>query len=152
MSLSQAQLKSLIAALTAQVQEEPENFESKVDNRTEAVVAQRLKAIERFERVNSVFFVALEQHLDQDTANLVVECLDRGRKSNNYSSMMKAYRAVGTDIHKRNMLRMVSAIYRKHFTTGKTYQLDSIIKYASSCDHCCDLAIKLQQYLNTNLK
>ena len=151
-------LINLLASAQEQQSTPVVTFEEQVQTRAQQVVRERIermeKRLEPFERVNACFFLALEPHIGEAFAKFVVDSLDEGRRTNNYSTMVKVYAKIAKDMHRRNMIKAVSAIYRKHFCSPDKrhyrYQMDSIIKYATACPHCGDLAQKVQTYLDAN--
>ena len=157
LTLDQDQLQLLIDLLSSvQVQGETETaeltFEEQVEIRTQESIRGKVesyqKRLERFERINTCFTVALEQQLEPEMAKFVVENLDAGRRSNNYSTMMKVYAKV-KDTNLRNMVKVASAIYRKYFSTNKAYinQMNSIIKFSTSSDQCSQMTQQINRYL-----
>jgi hypothetical protein len=155
MNFTQDQVKTLIQILSAQVQEPVDSFEQKIEDRTIEVLNKRMKNLEKIEKFNALFVIALEPHLGLELAEFVVDCLNEGRKDNNrYYSFLRAYPKVRGDIHKRAMLRMVRALYQRHYTDPAdkaiVSKLNSEIKYASACDHCGNLARQVQDYVQNN--
>lgn len=148
-------LAQLINAAQEQIDPEAATFDQKVNIRARANVKAKVekyqKKLERHERINSCFLVALEQHLPTELAQYAVDNLDAGRRRSCYSTMIKVYNKADT-LQERNMLKAASAIYRRHFTDPSNksyiYQMNSIINFTTACDHCGQLAQQITSYLD----
>ena len=98
---------------------------------------------------NEVTLAELTPHLGAQLASKVVNLLEYCRKGyTDFSPFVAAYRWVGNDIEKRQLLKTVSAIYRykftpKEYTNSYQYSLRSEIKYATICPHCGKIASAL---------
>ena len=98
---------------------------------------------------NEVVLAELTPHFGAQLASKVVNLLEYCRKGyTDFSPFVAAYRWVGNDIEKRQLLKTVSAIYRykftpKEYTNSYQYSLKSEIKYATICPHCGKIASTL---------
>lgn len=95
---------------------------------------------------NEIVLAELTPHLGDKLAKKVVNLLEYCRKGYaDFGPFVAAYRWVGNDIEKRQLLKTVSAIYRYKFsprehTNSYKYSLKSEIKYATICPHCGKIA------------
>lgn len=129
-------------------------FEEQVNFRTQEILNQKIQKLRRTEQINSAFFIAIEAELGSEIAHYVVyECLNKGRLSCDYRTINSAYKKVEGNFHHRNMLKAISALYRMQFTDDKLtiYNLRTIVKHHTACDHCGTIAKKVQEYLDKNL-
>lgn len=98
---------------------------------------------------NEVVLAELTPHLGAQLSKKVVDLLEYCRKGyTDFGPFVAAYRWVGNDIQKRQLLKTVSAIYRykftpKEYTNSYQYSLRSEIKYATICPHCGSIASTL---------
>jgi len=98
---------------------------------------------------NEVVLAELTPHLGAQLSKKVVNLLEYCRKGyTDFGPFVAAYRWVGNDIQKRQLLKTVSAIYRykftpKEYTNSYQYSLRSEIKYATICPHCGSIASTL---------
>ena len=102
---------------------------------------------------NEVVLAELIPHLGDQLAKRVVNLLEYCRKGySDFGPFVAAYRWVGDDIEKRQLLKTVSAIYRykfapRDYTNSYQYSLKSVIKYATICPHCGKIASTLVERL-----
>lgn len=102
---------------------------------------------------NEVVLKELTPHLGKQLATKVVNLLEYCRKGYTaFGPFVAAYRWVGNDIEKRQLLKTVSAIYRykfapREYTNSYQYSLKSEIKYATICPHCGKIAKTLVERL-----
>lgn len=95
---------------------------------------------------NEIVLAELTPHLGNQLAKKVVKLLEYCRTGYaDFGPFVAAYRWVGNDIEKRQLLKTVSAIYRYKFsprehTNSYQYALKSEIKYATICPHCGKIA------------
>ena len=95
---------------------------------------------------NEVVLAELTPHLGEQLSKKVVDLLEYCRKGyTDFGPFVAAYRWVGNDIQKRQLLKTVSAVYRykftsKEYTNSYQYSLRSEIKYATICPHCGSIA------------
>jgi hypothetical protein len=95
---------------------------------------------------NELVLAELTNHLGDKIAKKVVNLLEYCREGYvDFSPFVAAYRWVGNDIEKRQLLKTVSAIYRykfapRDYTNSYQYSLKSEIKYATICPHCGKIA------------
>ena len=95
---------------------------------------------------NEVVLAELTPHLGEQLSKKVVDLLEYCRKGYaDFGPFVAAYRWVGNDIQKRQLLKTVSAVYRykftpKEYTNSYQYSLRSEIKYATICPHCGKIA------------
>jgi hypothetical protein len=154
LNLTKSQIQSLIELLNSSIDsEQPDNFEQKIEERTAQVLNQRIKNIEKIEKFNALFMVALEPHVGQELAEYIVNCLNEGRNScNGYYTVAKAYHKLEGDLHKRNMLKLVRALYQRHYESDKKIisRLNSEIKTITACDHCGQIAQQIKEYIESN--
>lgn len=132
-------------------------LDAKIKAETDAKVAQKMaivqQKIEQIALINATFQVILEETLGAAAAELIVKLLDKSRISNNdFHRFVGAYTLPGIkdDLHKRNLLRVVSAIYRlkvKDLSVSSQSSLRSIVKYSTACPHCGAIAAALVQRL-----
>lgn len=131
----------------------------KIKKETDAKVAQRMaivqKKIEEIALINATFQVILEDHIGAAAAEMVVKLLDkcRTRSDMNFNQFCGAYSLPGIkdDLKKRNLLLVASALYRMKVKDPKSEcqaQYRSIVKFASSCDHCGSVAKQLIERLD----
>ncbi|MGA1433332.1 MAG: hypothetical protein ACO32T_06095 [Candidatus Nanopelagicaceae bacterium] len=102
-----------------------------------------------------VVLAELTPHLGAQLSKKVVDLLEYCRKGyTDFGPFVAAYRWVGNDIQKRQLLKTVSAIYRykftpKEYTNSYQYSLRSEIKYATICPHCGSIASTLVDRLKS---
>ncbi len=132
-------------------------IDAKIKAETDVKVAEKMalvqQKIEQIALVNATFQVILEETLGSAAAELIVKMLDKSRISNNdFHRFIGAYTLPGIkdDLHKRNLIRVVSAIYRlkvKDLSKSQQSSLRSIVKYSTACPHCGAIAYNLVQRL-----
>ena len=128
-------------------------IDAKIKAETDVKVAEKMailqQKIEQIALINATFQVILEETLGSAAAELIVKMLDKSRMSNNdFHRFIGAYTLPGIkdDLHKRNLLRVVSAIYRlkvKDLSKSQQASLRSIVKYSTACPHCGAIAASL---------
>lgn len=128
-------------------------IDAKIKAETDVKVAEKMailqQKIEQIALINATFHVILEETLGSAAAELIVKMLDKSRMSNNdFHRFIGAYTLPGIkdDLHKRNLLRVVSAIYRlkvKDLSKSQQASLRSIVKYSTACPHCGAIAASL---------
>lgn len=128
-------------------------IDAKIKAETDVKVAEKMavvqQKIEQIALINATFQVILEETLGSAAAELIVKMLDKSRISNNdFHRFIGAYALPGIkdDLHKRNLLRVVSAIYRlkvKDLSNAQKSSLRSIVKYSTACPHCGAIASAL---------
>ena len=132
--------------------------DQKIKDMTDARVAEKVAVfktkLENVALINSTIEVILEDQLGSITAAAIVNKLDECRRSNNkYHAFIATYHYPGikNDMHRRQLLKTVRAIYQLKLSTlnpAEKSKLISEIKYATICDHCGDVAIELVNRLN----
>jgi hypothetical protein len=132
-------------------------IDAKIKAETDTKVAEKMaiyqQKVEQIAFINATFQVILEETLGTAAAELIVKMLDKSRISNNdFHRFIGAYTLPGIkdDLHKRNLIRVVSAIYRlkvKDLSDAQKSSLRSIVKYSTACPHCGTIAYQLVQRL-----
>lgn len=132
-------------------------LDAKIKQETDLKVAEKMaiyhRKVEQIAFINATFQVILEETLGAAGSELIVKMLDKSRTSNNdFHSFIGAYNLPGIkdDLHKRNLIRVVSAIYRlkvKNLSDAQKSSLRSIVKYSTACPHCGAIAYQLVQRL-----
>ena len=92
---------------------------------------------------NAFLTVELTPYFGATNATKIVTKLQRSRAINDFRYFISMYRLVEGDLQKRQLLKVVSAVYRYKFGGYKNpekYSLRSEIKYAKACDECGKLA------------
>ena len=93
---------------------------------------------------NAFLEVELTPYFGAKGATFIVDKLKLSLKCNNFVYLIPAYKLAKGDLHKRQLLKAVSAVYRYKFGVydlrSSKYSLKSEIKYAKACDHCGKLA------------
>lgn len=92
---------------------------------------------------NAFLTVELTPYFGAENATKIVTKLDRSRAINDFRYFISMYRLAKDDLQKRQLLKVVSAVYRYKFgghRNPEQYSLRSEIKYAKACDHCGKLA------------
>lgn len=95
----------------------------------------------------------IEPYFGATTAESIVRLLDKCRRNNNYVYFTASYqwKSVYGDLKKRQLLKLISAVYRVKYnkmSKKSTYSLRSEIKYAKACDDCGELARVLYDRLH----
>jgi hypothetical protein len=135
-----------------------ERIKKYTDERVQALIIknrQKEEQAEQIELINATFRVVLEDLLNKETSDVIVNELDKCRKSKNgFMSIMSLYclpQFRENEVN-RNLLRCISAIYRLKMKNGMSSSeqrnLKSTIKWASKCDHCGPVADELMNRLN----
>ncbi len=154
-------MNNIVAQSTPQIVSQPtpvlDPLDAKIKAETDVKVAEKMAVvqhkIEQIALINATFQVILEETLGSAAAELIVKMLDKSRISNNdFHRFIGAYTLPGIkdDLHKRNLLRVVSAIYRlkvKDLGDAQKSSLRSIVKYSTACPHCGAIAYQLVQRL-----
>lgn len=92
---------------------------------------------------NAFLMVELTPYFGAENATKIVTKLQRSRAINDFRYFISMYRLAKGDLQKRQLLKVVSAVYRYKFGGYKNpeqYSLRSEIKYAKACDECGKLA------------
>ena len=92
---------------------------------------------------NAFLTVELTPYFGAENATKIVTKLDRSRAINDFRYFISMYRLAKDDLQKRQLLKVVSAVYRYKFgghRNPEQYSLRSEIKYAKACDECGKLA------------
>ena len=92
---------------------------------------------------NAFLTVELTPYFGATNATKIVTKLQRSRAINDFRYFISMYRLVEGDLQKRQLLKVVSAVYRYKFggrNNPQQYSLRSEIKYAKACDECGKLA------------
>lgn len=153
-------MNTIVAQSTPQIVSQPTPVLDPIDAKIKAATDEKVAVImafvqrnaERIELINATFQVILEETLGSAAAELIVMMLDKSRSRNDFRRFIGAYDLPGIkdDLHKRNLLRVVSAIYRlkvKDLSDAQKSSLRSIVKYSTACPHCGTIAYQLVQRL-----
>ncbi|QPX48143.1 hypothetical protein PQC13_gp178 [Synechococcus phage S-SRM01] len=92
---------------------------------------------------NAFLTVELTPYFGAKGATTIVNKLKLCRECGDFRYLIPVYRLAVGDLQKRQLLKVVSAVYRYKFGGHKNpeqYSLRSEIKYAKACDHCGSLA------------
>ena len=92
---------------------------------------------------NAFLTVELTPYFGAENATKIVAKLQRSRAINDFRYFISMYRLAKDDLQKRQLLKVVSAVYRYKFgghRNPEQYSLRSEIKYAKACDECGKLA------------
>jgi hypothetical protein len=92
---------------------------------------------------NAFLMVELTPYFGAANATKIVTKLDRARAINDFRYFISMYRLAKDDLQKRQLLKVVSAVYRYKvggYKNHEQYTLRSEIKYSKACDHCGKLA------------
>lgn len=92
---------------------------------------------------NAFLTVELTPYFGAKGATMIVGKLKRCREIGDFRYFIPAYKLATDDLRKRQLLKVVSAVYRYKFGGYKNpeqYSLRSEIKYAKACDDCGVLA------------
>jgi len=92
---------------------------------------------------NAFLTVELTPYFGASGASMIVTKLKRCRAIGDFRYFIPAYKLATDDLRKRQLLKVVSAVYRYKFGGYKNpeqYSLRSEIKYAKACDDCGVLA------------
>jgi len=87
--------------------------------------------------------VELTPYFGAAGASLIVAKLKRCRTIGDFRYLIPAYKLAKNDLQKRQLLKVVSAVYRYKFgghCNSQQYSLRSEIKYAKACEECGKLA------------
>jgi phage terminase large subunit GpA-like protein len=161
------QLKSLIAELNQRVAEikssrsidqvVKENF----SKRMEVIEQQKRKDFEEsLKRIKSVVQLeisiveSIKEFLDEEVVDFVSLTLEKARHTNNLKTMMSAYSKYRGNIKIRQVLKLITAVYRYNRNIIDDVQktpsfyisistLKSQIKYSTICPHCGETSKKI---------
>jgi hypothetical protein len=92
---------------------------------------------------NAFLTVELTPYFGGKEAQMIVTNLKRSYAIGDYRYFIPTYKMAGEDLKKRQLLKLVSAVYRYKFGGYKNpekYSLKSEIKYAKACPECGNLA------------
>ena len=92
---------------------------------------------------NAYLTVELTPYFGAAGATKIVDKLKRCRAIGDFRYLIPVYRLAKDDLQKRQLLKVVSAVYRYKFGGYKNpeqYSLRSEIKYAKACPECGKLA------------
>lgn len=152
--LSNNQIDAILNLLTVIKDQNEQQFNKTVDQTAADIVnakVEKLKAkLDRISKINAAFLVALSQHFDPEFSDFIVTKLDQGREANDWACMMQVYSKI-KNLHDRQLVLGISALYRMQFKPGAHPALKSQLKYAMACDHCGSIAQKIIGYLKTQL-
>jgi hypothetical protein len=92
---------------------------------------------------NAFLTVELTPYFGASGASMIVTKLKRCRAIGDFRYLIPLYKMAQNDLQKRQLLKVVSAVYRYKFgghRNPEQYSLRSEIKYAKACDECGKLA------------
>lgn len=148
-------MSATIELLTAQVQEMQSTFQKSVElfNATIEEVKKQQQTqqtsngtyVEPAELApfNAFLTVELTPFFGASNASAIVKSLRRCRAIGDFRYFIPMYKLVEGDLKKRQLMKVVSAVYRYKFggyRNPEKYSLRSEIKYAAECDECGELA------------
>jgi hypothetical protein len=99
---------------------------------------------------NAFLTVELTPYFGAQGATAIVTKLKRSRAIGDFRYFIPIYKLANGDLQKRQLLKIVSAVYRYKFggyQSKDQYSLRSEIKFAKACDECGKLAQILVQRL-----
>lgn len=106
--------------------------------------------IESTEKVNVAFELVLAQYFRDDEVSLIMEKLNFCRRINDFNYMRSIYDLYNDSPENRELMRSICAMYRlnvKNYIDDSTesarYQDRSIVKYATACPDCGEVASAL---------
>lgn len=106
--------------------------------------------IESTEKINVAFELVLAQYFSDDEVNLIMEKLNFCRRINDFNYMRSIYDLYNDSPENRELMRSICAMYRlnvKNYIDDSTesarYQDRSIVKYATACPDCGEVASAL---------
>lgn len=106
--------------------------------------------IESTEKVNVAFELILAQYFRDDEVSLIMEKLNFCRRINDFNYMRSIYDLYNDSPVNRELMRSICAMYRlnvKNYIDDSTesarYQDRSIVKYATACPDCGEVASAL---------
>lgn len=106
--------------------------------------------IESTEKVNVAFELVLAQYFRDDEVSLIMEKLNFCRRINDFNYMRSIYDLYSDSPVNRELMRSICAMYRlnvKNYIDDSTesarYQDRSIVKYATACPDCGEVASAL---------
>lgn len=156
-------LGDILKSKISRPQQIAETFADKVEQKTEEQIEKKVtaykKKINKVEYINNCFRVAIEDQFNPEMVELIINCLDKGRKANDWGCMMAVYGKI-KDNHKRQLILAISALYRLQFIDkatkdkqirGRMYVLQSQLRYATICDECGKIAKDITQFLESKL-
>lgn len=92
---------------------------------------------------SAFLMVELTPYFGGKSAKFIVDKLNRCRAIGDFRYFIPVYKLVDGDLKKRQLLKVVSAVYRYKFLNVKhpdRYGLRSEIKYAKACPDCGEFA------------
>ena len=106
--------------------------------------------IESTEKVNVAFELVLAEYFSDDEVSLIMEKLNFCRRINDFNYMRSIYDLYNDSPENRELMRSICAMYRlnvKNYIDDSTesarYQDRSIVKYATACPDCGEVASAL---------
>lgn len=106
--------------------------------------------IESTEKVNVAFELVLSEYFSDDEVSLIMEKLNFCRRINDFNYMRSIYDLYNDSPENRELMRSICAMYRlnvKNYIDDSTesarYQDRSIVKYATACPDCGEVASAL---------
>lgn len=103
--------------------------------------------IESIEKVNVSFELVLADYFHNEEVDLIMEKLNFCRRINDFNYMRSIYDLYSDSPSNRELMKTICAMYRlnvKNYIDDSTesarYQDRSIVKYATACPDCGDLA------------
>lgn len=140
------QLTSLVADVT----------QARIDRMSE----EYRQRIESIEKINVAFEIVLSDYFSDEEVSLIMEKLNFCRRINDFNYMRSIYDLYNDSPDNRELMRSICAMYRlnvKNYIDDSTesarYQDRSIVKYATACPDCGDVAKALvNDLLSAGLK
>lgn len=139
-------MTATIETLTAQLQDLQNNFLKSVETIQTAIIEiqeDQKKKEDLLAPFNAFMIVELTPYFGGKEASMIVEKLKRCNTVGDYRYFCPMYKLADGDLKKRQLLKLISAVYRYKFGGYKTadkYTLKSDIKFAKACDECGKLA------------
>jgi hypothetical protein len=103
--------------------------------------------IESIEKVNVAFELVLAEYFSNDEVDMIMNKLNFCRRISDFNYMRSIYDMYNDSPDNRELMRAICAMYRlnvKNYIDDSTesarYQDRSIVKYATSCPDCGDIA------------
>ena len=135
-----------IETLTAQIQELQNTFLKSVETINAAIVEIQEDQKQKEDLLapfNAFMMVELTPYFGGKEAKMIVDKLVKCREIRDYRFFIPVYKLAGEDLKKRQLLKLVSAVYRfkfRGYKSSEKYALKSEIKYAKACSECGKLA------------
>jgi hypothetical protein len=146
MSTDLQTLSSAIAELANLQSKVLESFKTLADSvdslqqQQQTVVVSKSNELAPF---SAFLMVELTPHFGGSGAKMIVEKLNRSRAIGDFRYFSPVYKIADGDLKKRQLLKVVSAVYRYKFLNVRhpdRYALRSEIKYAKACPDCGEFA------------